>query len=226
MPAGKQLIRKTLRTRDRRTALKLARWYSILMDKLAKRFFDTPESYGKAQELLMKYIDVSELGWDKAEEFLMKLDPYEEYLLDTVIEYKEFYELQLKNKLFSNQYLSTNKAIDKNISYISSNNTPHLVEGFSEILLSNLLETFITEKRINWSKKAAESNEHKDYRPKIGLFVEIIGDKTAGKLNVSDIVHYKTALLKFPANRRKKRKYKNKSISELLVVVKPIRTLC
>lgn len=48
--------------------------------------------------------------------------------------------------------------------------------------LKELLEKFIMDKKRNWGKKQADCTEHKDYRPKIGLFIEIVGNKSGNQL--------------------------------------------
>ncbi len=78
------------------------------------------------------------------------------------------------------------------------------------------LEEFLTERKRSWDVKHTFINETKDYRPKIGLFIEIIGNKPSGSLNTEDIVKYKKTLLKIPSNKNKKPQYKNLSIRELL----------
>ena len=50
----KQLFRKSLHTRNRREALKQARFLWLIMDKLADKYFRDPMSYGKAMELLKR----------------------------------------------------------------------------------------------------------------------------------------------------------------------------
>lgn len=104
--SGRNLVRFSLRTRVRREALKQARKWSILMDKLALQFFNSPEFYGKAMELLMKYQKVAgaaSADWETVEEFLMELDEREDDALSKAIEYSnaksdEFAKLNLENE--------------------------------------------------------------------------------------------------------------------------------
>ena len=50
----------------------------------------------------------------------------------------------------------------------------------------------------------------------IKLFIEILGDKKSGDLDLHDIREYKTTLMKLPKNMRKNRLYRNKTIPEIL----------
>jgi len=84
----KVLFRKSLKTRNRNHALKLARFLAVIMDNLSKKYFDYPASFGKAMQLLMSY----ELASEKAhsfseieEMFLSGLSEHEDYLLEKAI---------------------------------------------------------------------------------------------------------------------------------------------
>ncbi len=84
----KVLFRKSLKTRNRNHALKLARFLVVIMNHLFKKYFDDPESYGKAMQLLASYDLASEKShsFSEFEEmFLSGLDEYEDYLLEKAI---------------------------------------------------------------------------------------------------------------------------------------------
>ena len=55
------------------------------MDELEKRFFNSPEIYGKAIELLSQYKNVEHLPWNQVEELLITLEDDEAVLLEKAI---------------------------------------------------------------------------------------------------------------------------------------------
>ncbi len=54
-PALPPFIRKSLLTRNRRKALRLARKLSVIFDELAQQYFGSPEEFAAAIKLLQRY---------------------------------------------------------------------------------------------------------------------------------------------------------------------------
>jgi len=65
------------------------------MDELEKRFFNSPEIYGKAIELLSQYKNVEHLPWNQVEELLITLEDDEAVLLEKAIEFKKVQQHEL-----------------------------------------------------------------------------------------------------------------------------------
>ena len=53
--AQKVFPRKSFKTRDRNHTLKHARLLTVIMDNLFEKYFNNPESFGKAMQLLMSH---------------------------------------------------------------------------------------------------------------------------------------------------------------------------
>lgn len=71
----KKLFRKSLRTRERREALKQARILWLVMDKLINKYFDDPFAFGKAMGLLKTLDSFAASDWETVQrDFLDKLD--------------------------------------------------------------------------------------------------------------------------------------------------------
>ena len=102
-------------------------------------------------------------------------------------------------------------------------------ESSSELItnktLSECIEDFILEKKRTWSEPHSSINEHKDYRPKLSLLIETIGDRSVNKITKKDIVKYKNTLFKIPSNRHKKSLYKGKTINQLNEMIIPTEDL-
>ena len=75
-----RLFRISLHTRDRKVALKRARYYSIIMDILEEKFGYSPELYDQAIKLLKAYQEITD--WQEVELFLNGLDDHENAILD------------------------------------------------------------------------------------------------------------------------------------------------
>ena len=58
------------------------------MDELASKFFDTPETYAKAIQLLARYENVEHLNWEHVEAYLSELDSSESRLLEQAIDHR------------------------------------------------------------------------------------------------------------------------------------------
>jgi len=91
--------------------------------------------------------------------------------------------------------------------------------------LSQCIEEFISEKKRGWRDPHSYTNEHKDYRPKLMLLTEILGDPLASEVTKTDIVKYKNTLFKLPSNRHKKPAYSERTIDQLLEMDIPCQDL-
>lgn len=215
---GKKLVRVSLRTRIRRDALNHARMLRLIMDKLAKQFFNSAESFGKGMALLMQYNEMQPCDWDTMQSFIENLDEAEDHYLDSAIKYSSAQSLETKSIQEENLLLKKtiellhNKASDKSLTFVES-----LPSDPQEITpsLSELVEKYKVDCEIRWSEKNINVNS-KDLFPKLDLFLEVIGDKPVTAIKKEDISTYKHLIFKYPVNKNKKPAYKNLSISEIL----------
>jgi integrase len=189
----RQLFKKSLKTTNRLLALKQARIWWLKME-------ENDFQWEEEAETLNEQYHQGKLIYQR----LNKLDS------NDPVEIAEFLEsLTLGEETALRVY---NDSLARQTQPTSSQSTSDV---FS-LSLSELTEKFIAEKRINWGEKQRDSTEHKDYRPKISLFIELVGNKKGSQLTKRDVIKYKESLFKIPANRSKVKQYRNKSIIELL----------
>ena len=189
----RQLFKKSLRTTNRLLALKKSRLWWLKMEENDFRWEDEAENHneqyhsGKLIYQQLNKLDSNDTY--EIHEFLNSLSIDEENSL-------KFYSDKLEHQTPPIISQSTNKT--------------------QSFLLSELTEKFISEKKINWGDKQKESNENKDYRPKIILFIEIVGNKQGNQLTKQDVIKYKESLFKIPRNKSKVKIYRDKSVTELI----------
>ncbi len=106
--------------------------------------------------------------------------------------------------------------LDYDLSSLNSNETSKESNKKSSLSLSECIEIFISEKRRGWRDPHSYINEHKDYRPKLSILTEILGNPPSNDITKADIVKYKNILFKMPSNRNKKPKYSGQTIEQLM----------
>lgn len=204
----KAIFRISLHTRNYRVALCAARYWRVLMQNLIEKYFDDPELYGKAQALLMQFKQAnSRGGYAEIEPFLAELDELDNYLLGRILDYEADVNKQ-NNAVFNEKLLAEYRRF--------SDANKNKNEQKLNLKLTDLVEKFIEEKKRNCSPKTAYSMEHKEYRPKLKLFIEVISDKSCGDLTKYDVSKFKDALFKLPKNRFHKAQYKALPIDKLI----------
>ena len=211
---SRRLFRKSLHTRDRRLALKLARRWAVGMDDLAKRFFATPEAFGKAMELLMRYKGIECASWDTAESLLMELDDAEVDLLMHAVDYdtmrqKAGFDLIEQNELLRRMV----DVLHDRLATTSSK--PTSTHQADVPRLSQLIEKYIKHVSFSWDKRHYEGNL-RDLRPRLDTLLEIIGDKQCNTITCEDVSRFREVTSRLPANRKKKATYREKTIDELV----------
>ena len=102
--------------------------------------------------------------------------------------------------------------LDYDLSSLNSNETSKESDKKSSLSLGECIETFISEKKRGWRDPHSYINEHKDYRPKLSVLAEILGNPPSNDITKADIVKYKNILFKMPSNRNKKPKYSGQTI--------------
>jgi integrase len=106
--------------------------------------------------------------------------------------------------------------LEYDLSRLNSIETSKGSDKQPSLSLSECIETFISEKKRGWRDPHSYINEHKDYRPKLSLLTEILGNPPSNDITKGDIVKYKNILLKMPSNRNKKPKYSGQTIEQLM----------
>jgi len=91
---------------------------------------------------------------------------------------------------------------------------PFGVEGSPKgVLLSELIEKYVKEKSAQekWTEKSKEQSTER-----LGLMLEVIGDRPAGSLTRDDVVDCLEKLKRIPRHRKKKPEYRDKTVRQLL----------
>ena len=81
-------------------------------------------------------------------------------------------------------------------------------------LLSEVVKKYVAEnKKANWTEKSKLENESS-----LNLFLEVMGDVPVNSISRRRISEFKATLQKLPPNRNKVKKYRDKSIQQLLAM--------
>jgi hypothetical protein len=168
----RKLFRKSLKTSNRIIALKMAKIWWLRMEENDFQW----EAEAEADFLNEQY-HRGKLIYQQ----LTKLDSNDTYEIHAFLDSLSMVE---ENAL---------RYYNDKIEYLAQS-TPIIQINDNSPVLSELTEKFIAEKRINWGEKQRESIEHKEYRPKISLFIQLVGDKSGSKLTKQDVIKYKDSL--------------------------------
>ena len=81
-------------------------------------------------------------------------------------------------------------------------------------LLSEVVKKYVAEnEKANWTEKSKLENESS-----LNLFLEVMGDVPVNSISRRRISEFKATLQKLPPNRNKVKKYRDKSIQQLLAM--------
>ena len=203
---GKQLFRKSLRTRNRRDALKKSRFLWLIMDKLSDQYFSSPESYGKAMTLLKKFHDIPDSDYPAIDNFLANLDDVEDHLLDKAIAMNQVNNAHNQTR---EDLLDTYKQLNRQLK-----NIPQFYTVIEDPRLSVLID-----KWLEFKKPTLKPTSHESNKQHIGVFHGIIceihsQDPTSSQISETMIRKFKEILEKIPVHRNAK-KHNGKSYTEL-----------
>ena len=215
----KILFRKSLKTRNKRIAVKRARQWIELMDKIAKKYFDNPEDYETALKLLAKHKIAEKESKDHSD--------YETALLSALddIEFKFLKDgLVLKTEISEGDLLDTeNTKILREIkalkSLIESQRDSNEAIQLQAIAYSTEDNPYLTELFERWEaahKTSMKPSSFVEFSRMIEFFIRVVNEMntkeiTIAELDVKAIRHYKEILQKIPKGVRTN----NKSIVEL-----------
>jgi len=198
----KQLFRKSLHTRNRREALKQARFLWLIMDKLADKYFRDPASYGKAMELLKRYDSFINCDWTTIEEqFFDKLDSESEIpLLDSAIKMRvEYSAKEIEQQQLINHY----KKLLEHTNHIQTGISPVIYSEKNNPKISFLIQKWLEVRRGSGIKIDSISS----LEQRIDIFLKIItelngSEPTGSELTSNLIREYYELLKKVPAYRK------------------------
>jgi len=203
---GRKLIRKSLRTRDRRLALRLAqRWFQRMQDKelfeYEQKITSDADLYSRGRSVHEEYDQLDRNDVHAEDEFFMRLSEYD----------KE--ALQYYSKVAASRQAAQSIAVTPQLRHQPQQAI--IEEADDSPRLKELIESYISERKHGWSEHAAVKTE-KTVRTHLNLLVESIGSNApVSRLTKSDISLFKDTLMNFPSNRTKVRLYKHKTLDEL-----------
>jgi integrase len=87
----------------------------------------------------------------------------------------------------------------------------HPVSGPEDKKLSKVIPLFVAEDKVKWTEKTEQ-----EVIASLDLFIEVIGDLPIQSVNRAKVAEYKSTLVKLPPNKNKAKRYRNKSIPELM----------
>jgi integrase len=195
----KQLFRKSLHTRDRKNALKKARYLWLIMTKLIDRYFKSPESYGKGMALLKTFHDIPDQEYSAIDKFLSELGEDEDELLNQAIEYRkasESYQEDLEIRLDEYKKLFALRQIEPNQPTYSAEENPKISE--------------LIEKWLRFKKPSLAISSFQSIQQSIYLFKEIVIEIEGTEPSVSQLTEitirkFKELLEKLPPIRNSKK---------------------
>lgn len=161
---GKCFFRKSLKTRNRSEALEKSRFLCVLMTSINKKYFKNAELYGKAMELLAQWEQFREKGFDVADHFLSNLEDDE----ISLIKRAEIQNAEDRGLIYQESSFKQLKTA--------------LVEVKNDPLLSELIETWLSEKRRKLKPSSFESD-----KSKMEIFSEILKELGYQSLSIAEL---------------------------------------
>lgn len=206
----KQLFRKSLRTRNRREALKQARFLWLIMDKLVDKYSHDHVTYGKVMELLMRYDSFANCDWQTIEEeFFDQLDDESEMpLLNSALKLRAESAITKseKDRLFNLHEKIVEYLLHRLQSTPAIQNTELKTSNESEDpKLSVLIQKWLAHKKSSGIKIGS----YTALEQRIDIFLQIVNEivghePTSSQLSTTIIREYYELLKKTPAHRNAK----------------------
>ena len=215
-------VRKSLHTRNKRKAIQEAKILSIMMDELAKQYFNDATSFAKAVKLLQEYKDAQNLHptWQQFEEhFLIDFDDYESHLLEQIISYRKARLLIQPSSSLSPDIAE--EAQDRLLEAIKNQHTAHI----KSIPITDAFEKFLqtTSRAKNWKGGINGPNANAYRKDQFAIFHALVDDISTGELTKQHSSLYLNAVLRLPGNRVKK--YPEHPIQQLIEMDIPAEEL-
>lgn len=229
-PWSPAMFRQSLRTKDRGLALRLARKIAVMLDEIQSRFYKTEADFLEAVKIYTSYVHAAKNN-PNFEDFQRNyldlldddpdpkglgvvgvIDKYEEYKAEKAEAYGLF-----NGPLYTNNQLNPSVA-DSSMAELTLElkDLKDYVKSkrLSPISLQNAIDNYIEVKKVNWKADGdSESSLRQKYFP---LFQEIVCGKNTSQLHKSDVIRYRSAVLKLPINRHKVPKYKNLTVDQII----------
>jgi integrase len=189
------VFRLSLRTKNKKRAIRLSRVISVKIDKLALDHFEDPDDFARGMKLLYESISALTQGQsfeDYEENFLMDLDELDEWLLSKAECFNqkiqsEFGKLQqeitvLREALRNSKSVTSPEAQEELITKIRESIHPPLSDEENPTL-SELFEEW---KEANKGRMVETSYEN-SYKPAIELFIRFADDYEGDPVRINNL---------------------------------------
>jgi len=195
-----------------------------MFDDMKARFFDDEAQFKKAMGILGNYELDATGNWASVEPILTALNSYDSHLLEQAIKYETLQDKKRIQAGITQQPApapAPAPAQDHRIDDIheSMQVLKERVIPLNTKPLSELVNDYLAELQGGWKEKNINTNV-KDIKPKLQLFVEVVGDMDSKDLQPSHAMRFKAALFKLPSNRTKGI-FAKKSVADLLAMDVP-----
>ena len=216
----KKLFRKSLKTKNRRNALRSARILWLIMDNLYKKYFKDPLQLGRALELVQNYDNYVGVEWEIVQsEFLDDLNELDRVLLDLGLGMRidHIAEEEQKAKEKADEIETYRKAIDlftKN----SAASPKFAIQDADNPKLSISINNWLEIKK----QSGIRESTYISLKQRINVFQQIIieilhSEPSLNQISTAVIREFYFILKKIPVNRNAKN-LKGKSFFELIAL--------
>lgn len=200
----KKVFRKSLRTRDRRQALRMARIMWLIMEKLTNKYFKDPTQLGRALKLLQGYDDIVDCDWETAQRvFFDKLDDEIDVpLLNLALSMRQE---SLENDTQNSEEIARLKNTIDYLLAQNANNLPTHFNSSEDPKLTFLIEKWLRIKENSGLKVSTLTSINQ----RIHVFLKIMNelknnDPIISELSSEDIRKFCEILKKLPSERTSK----------------------
>lgn len=193
-PDLSKLFRVSLHTQNKPKALRQSRALSVKIDKMALQFFETPQDFGRAMELLYKSAKAQDENPNfpaYEEAFFSKIEDFDEYLLSKAERFQERYKEDidkiqdevsfLREALLNSKHVANEQDARKLAQEIANKIHPPLSDEENPTL-EKLFQIWQTAKQ----GAMVESSYDGFYRM-INLFIRIITDYNGEPVRINEL---------------------------------------
>ena len=200
----KKLFRKSLKTKNRRNALRSARILWLIMDYLYKKYFNDPVQFGRALELVQNYDNYVGVEWEIVQsEFLDELDELDRNLLDLGLSMRidKIEDKKQRTNLIADEINGYRKTID----FLTNINPIFETKAINED--DNPKLSFLITKWLETKKESGISpNTYISVEQRINVFQQIIleilhSEPSVNQISPNVIREFYSILKKIPARR-------------------------
>ena len=222
-------FRTSLRTKNRKDALRLARKIVVIFDELAQIYFSDEQEFIKAMELNVRSIQ-AESQWPDFDEYQENfLDHLDDDLADyqllfsKIARYNKARRFEAKFAHHPDVTNSSQPSIEEVVKAAAKEAIKEIhqtdVNDYRSVPLSEAYDVFLKEKSQNWKANGKLLTAFPD--EVFPIFTFATENCKTSEISVNHVAKYKEFILKLPANKNKKLKYRNLSLEQIYKIEVP-----